>query len=756
MIVNLGGSEISPICQFPVDSGTRMEESTVPAGFPAEGVELLLWDAAGKPVAAGEVGEIVVRSRHLARGYWGHPELAEATFLPDPEGGDRRLFRTGDLGRLLPDGCLLHLGRRDFQVKIRGYRVETAEVESILTASGLVRDAAVTSWIDAAGEQDLAAWLVPWRPDSPPSINEVRARVAAALPTYMVPARFTFLDSLPLTASGKLDRRALPDLHEAAQSSDRNDVAPHSAVEHHLKGIWAELLGRKNIDMRADFFDLGGNSLQALQVVARIAAAFRVRLPPNCLFECPTLARLAERVEHARSLDGEEAIRPAAQGTGAPLSFTQQRLWVLAGMEGPSEAFNLVRAFRLEGSLDATALERALAVIARRHDNLRVSFRILSDGPAQVIAPECPGVLSFVDLRHIAERRRQVALDATLRAASSRRFDLTQGPLWHVQAIRLAGNHHVLHLAFHHIISDDWSVQVFLRELSAIYRACLKGRENSLPELPVQYADYSRWQRRWLAGVRLASQLDYWRDHLRDAPPVVKLPLNHPRQAGGEFRAALVPLQLGRDLSTRLRRLSRESETTLFVTLLATYAVLLSKYGNPPDVVIGTGLANRYPVETEGVIGFFVNTLPLRLRWREGASFREILACAHRAAVNAYAHPDVPFDRIVEALEPDRSAFHSPIFQTLIELQNVPRQKLDLPGLVATPLDLARPSAGATFDLTLSLKEVAGEMDGKLEFNAALFDAATIERMAAHFETLLAEIVQHPDEVAARRAAMGS
>jgi len=650
---------------------------------------------------------------------------------------------------MLPDGCLLHLGRRDFQVKIRGYRVEAAEVESILTASGLVRDAAVTPWIDATGEQNLAAWLVPWRPDAPPSVSEVRGRLGAALPDYMVPASFTFLDSLPITESGKLDRRALPDPREAGQSSQMNYVAARTTLDQRLAGIWSELLGRDHIGMQANFFDLGGNSLQAMQVAARIAAVFRVRLPPNCLFECPTLARLAERVEHARAIDGDEAIQPAARGSEAPLSLAQQRLWILADMAGPTESFNMVRAFRLEGSLDRAALERALEVIGRRHDNLRATFRVLGDAPVQMIAPECTAVLSFADLRHVPENRRQAALDASLRAASSRRFDLAQCPLWKVQVIRLSGNQHVLHLALHHIISDDWSVQVLLRELSTIYTACLAGRENPLSELPAQYADYSRWQRRRLAGERLASQLDYWRNHLRGAPPVVKLPLDRPRQAGAEFRAAMVRLRIRRELTSSLHRLSRESETTLFVTLLSAYAVLLSTYENSHDVVIGTGLANRYPVETEALIGFFVNTLPLRLEWRAGATFREIQACAHRAAVNGFAHSDVPFDRIVEALEPDRSAFHSPIFQTLIELQNVPGQELDLPGLVATPLDLERPSAGATFDLTLSLKEVEGEMGGTLEFNAALFDAATIERMAAHFETLLAGIVQHPDEVAA-------
>ena len=748
MIVSFGASELSPICQFPIYPGTRIEGSTVPAGYPVDDVELLLWDGEGKPVAAGATGEIVVRSRYLSRGYLGHPELTRAAFAPDPEGGNRRMFRTGDQGRLLPDGCLLHLGRGDFQVKIRGYRVETAEVEAFFTATGLIRDALVTAWRDSTGEQNLAAWLVPSRPDAPPSTNQLRALVAAALPDYMVPSTFVLMDSLPQTANGKLDRRALPDPRLAGQRPDTAYVAPRTAVEQRLKEIWTELLGWERIGIEENFFDLGGHSLLAMQVVARIAAAFRVTLPANCLFDCSTLAPLAAAVERARRIEVEDAIRPAPPGAASPLSFAQRRLWVLDAMEGPSDAFNMVRAFRLEGPLDLAALESALAAIGARHDNLRASFSISGDGPVQTIAPECGSVLSFLDLRHLPESRREAALDASLRAAHTRCFDLSSGPLLSVEVIRLAGNQHVLHLAMHHIVSDDWSVQILLRELSTIYGRCLTGLQDPLPELPVQYADYAAWQRRWLAGERLAKQLGYWQDHLRGAPPLVELPLDRPRQAGGEFRAGTVRLRLDRELTARLRHLSRESETTLFVTLLAAYATLLSRYGNPEDVVIGTALANRYPVETEALIGFFVNTLALRLRWRQGATFREIQACAHRAAVNGYAHPDVPFDHVVEALHPDRGALHSPIFQTLFVLQNVPKQELVLPGLAITPLDLGRPSAGATFDLTLSLNETGGELCGALEFNTALFDTATIERMAAHFETLLVEIVQNPDTAA--------
>jgi acyl carrier protein len=564
----------------------------------------------------------------------------------------------------------------------------------------------------------------------------------------MVPATFVLMDSLPVTANGKLDRRSLPDPRHAAQRPDTAYASPCTAVEQRLKEIWSELFGWERIGVHDNFFDLGGHSLLAMQVVARIAAAFHVMLPPNCLFECPTLARLAEAVEHARSIKPEEEIRPETQGAEAPLSLAQQRLWVLDAIEGPSETFNIVRAFRLEGPLDLTALENALAAIAVRHDNLRASFQFSGDCPVQTIAPDSASVLSFVDLRQVPENRRNAALDACLRDAHSRCFGLATGPLWSVRVIQLAEDLHILHLAMHHIIGDDWSVQVLLRELSTLYREVVPGQENSLPELLVQYTDYALWQRRWLTGDRLASQLDYWQDQLRGAPSLLKLPLDRPRRPGEEVHANVVELRFDGELTARLQRLSRESETTLFVTLLAAFAVLLSQLGNPEDVVIGTAVSNRYPVETEALVGFFVNTLALRIQWREGATFREIQSCAHRVAVNGYAHPDVPFDRIVEALDPDRDALHSPVFQAFFVLQNVRQQELVLDGLTALSIDLARPSAGPTFDLTLTLQQTGGELCGALEFNANLFDPATVERMAAHFETLLAEIVRNPDVAA--------
>jgi amino acid adenylation domain-containing protein len=733
MIVNLGGSEISPICQFPVDAGTRLEGGAVPAGYPAADVDLLLLDPDGNPVPTGTPGEIVVRSRYLFSGYWGRPELTAAAFLPDPEGG-RPLFRTGDLGRILPDGCLLHLGRRDFQVKIRGYRVETAEVEDFFTATGLVRDAAVSLWRDAGGEPSLAAWLVPARPDAPPTAGELRALAQASLPDYMVPASFVLMETLPTTASGKLDRLALPDPRLAGPQPGMDADAPRTALELRLHEMWAELLGRERIGIHENFFDLGGHSLLAMQVVARIATGFHVLLHANCLFEAPTLAQLAEAVEHARRMESDEAIVPAPRGGPAPLSPAQQRLWVLARMQAAGEVFNMVRTFQLDGPLDLWVLAKALAGIGSRHDNLRASFPIANGEPVQTIAPSYASVLSIVDGQDVPEAQ----------------FDLERGPLWSVRVVRLSQTRHLLHLAIHHLISDDWSVQVLLRELSERYSALVAGRDAEPAELAVQYADYARWQRRWLTGERLTQQLAYWLEQLRGAPPLLDLPLDRPRRAAESFHAGSARLRLDSELTARLRLLSRESETTLFVTLLAAYALLLSRYGNPEDVVIGTVAANRYPVETEPLIGFFVNTLALRLRWREGAAFREMQACAHRAAVGGYAHPDVPFDRIVEALQPDRNTPHSPVFQTLFVLQNVPKQELALQGLAATPVDLGRPSAGATFDLTLSLQETGGELRGALEFNAALFDAATVERMAAHFETLLRAIVENPDSPAER------
>jgi amino acid adenylation domain-containing protein len=744
LIVNLGGSEISPICQFPINATTRIEGSTVPAGYAAEGVEVLLWNAEGRLVEAGSSGEIVVRSRYLSRGYWGHPELTAAAFLPDPEGGDSRLFRTGDLGGMLPDGCLLHLGRCDFQVKIRGFRVEVAEVEAFFTGTGLIRDAVVTTWEDATGERNLAAWLVPARPQAPPSVSELRTLAKASLPDYMVPARFVLTGSLPATDNGKLDRRALAALCPGNEAEPACR-APRTAVELRLHEVWSEIFGRERIGLDENFFDLGGHSLLAMQAAARIAERFRVIVHPNCLFEAPTLAQLAEVVGGARRIEADQLIQAGPRDTEIPLSLAQQRLWVMDQMDGPSAMFNMVRVFRLEGSLDLAAIQEALAGIGRRHENLRTSFPIFDSGPVQAVAPGYTNVLRFDDLSRVPENRRRAALDALLNDAHAQRFELSSGPLWSVRVIRLAENSHVLHLAMHHIISDDWSIQVLLRELSARYGALVTGQQDPVAELAVQYSDYARWQRHWLTGERLARQLDYWREQLRGAPARVELPLDRVRHEGGEFQAGVVHVQVDAVLVAELRRLARESETTLFVTLLAAYAALLGRFGNAGDVVIGTAVSNRYPVETESLIGFFVNTLALRLRWQPAATFRDLQASAHRAAVGSYAHPDVPFDQIVDALQLERSPCHSPLFQTLFVLQNVPPQELALPGLAATAVELERPTAGATFDLTLSLKDAGPALRGALEFNATLFDVSTVERLALDFTTLLASVVENPD-----------
>jgi amino acid adenylation domain-containing protein len=750
LIANLGGSEISPVCQFPIDAATRIESATVPAGYPAEGVEVLLWDTEGRPVEAGCTGEIVVRSRYLSRGYWGDPELTAAAFLPDPQDSGRNLFRTGDLGRMLPDGCLLHLGRCDFQVKIRGYRVEVAEIEAFFTGTRVVRDAVVTTWEDENGEPNLAAWLVPARSEAPPSAGELRALATASLPDYMVPAKIVLIDSLPTTENGKLDRRALPGLCLSNEAGPAYR-APRTAVELRLHEIWSEIFGRERIGVDENFFDLGGHSLSAMQAAARIADSFRVMVRPNVLFEAPTLAQLAKAVEGARRNQADAVIQSVPRDTEIPLSLAQSRLWIIDQMDGPSAIFNMVRVFRLKGPLNLPALDEALAGIGRRHENLRTSFSMSDAGAVQIVAPDYTSVLCFEDLSKVPENRRESALDALLNGAHTLCFDLAGGPLWRVRLIRVAENSHVLHLAMHHIISDGWSIQVLLRELSAHYSGLVSGNMDPIPELAVQYSDYARWQRRWLTGERLEQQLDYWRQQLREAPALVELPLDRARREYGEFQPGMVRLQFDAGLAAELRRLARDSETTLFVTLLAAYAALLAQFGNAGDVVIGTAVANRYPVETEALIGFFVNTLPLRLRWQPGASFRELQACAHLAAMGAYAHPDVPFDRIVDALQLVRSPSHSAVFQTLFVFQNVPKQELALAGSTATEVELERPTAGATFDLTLSLKDADGTLHGALEFNAALFDFSTMERMASDFGTLLTTVVQNPDAAVAGR-----
>lgn len=747
LVVNLGGTEISPIRQFFVNQTTVIEGSTVPAGYAVEGVEVLLLDEQGQPVEENQIGEIVVKSCDVALGYWNKPDLTAATFLPAPQ-SHARLYKTGDLGRLLPDGCLLHLGRKDFQVKIRGYRVEVTEVEMTLLQCDQIREAAVISSPDHFGDQRLVAYFVPTDPQLPPSARQLRRLLADRLPDYMVPSVFIELAAFPLGANGKLDRRALSEPDQLTRSQQGDFIAPRNSIEQRLAAIWSQVLNIDPISIKDHFFELGGHSLQASQVIARIVDVFSIYLPLKAIFEFPTIAQLATQIRDTDTSTQNDcvALKPIARSDRLLLSLPQQRLWFLHQLEANKAVYTVCRAFRLTGQLDGVCLERAIQTIIERHEILRTTFKVVDGSPVQAIASSLPFTLSVVDLQDLPAAERLSKADQTIVEIQNHPFDLTQAPLLRVVWIQLDHQDHRLLVTMHHIITDDWSMQVFLRELSVLYTAFLQGHPSPLHPLTIQYADYANWQRQWLTGNVLDNQLNYWQQQLADAPPVLDLPTDFPRTSEPCFQVGVVPFCLDQTITQRLKALSQRSQTTLFITLLTAFAALLSRYSNQEDIVIGTGIANRSQVVTEQLIGFFVSTLALRIKLLNNPTFLDLLTQVHQTALDAYAHSDVPFDRLVEALQIERHLSHSPLFQVMFLLQNVAQEKLTLPGIEAELLEFAQPTAGATFDLTLSLKETAEGLQGTLEYNAKRFERTTITRMATHFQTLLTAIVETPEQ----------
>jgi syringomycin synthetase protein SyrE len=740
----LGPTESTLALQCFMDHSTEPAGGAVPAGHAVEGAEVLLLDDAGEPVELLARGEIVVRSPHLALGYWGRPGLTARAFVPDPGGRGARMYRTGDLGRRLPDGAIEFLGRRDHQVKVRGYRVEPDEVAAALRRYPGVREAAVVP--RPAGEGGAAALVAYFVADEPPAAGALRAHLAALLPEPMVPAAYVPLAALPLTSSGKLDRKALPAPGEDGYAR-RGYEAPAGDTEVALAEIWAGLLGVERVGRHDHFFELGGHSLLAVQVVSRVRRVLGVEVPLGEVFERPALADFARALE-----EGVRAslppIEPVDRGGPLPLSFAQQRLWFLDRLEGGGAAYRLSLRLRLLGELDHAALRRALDRIVARHEALRTAFPERGGVPEQrIAAAHTPFHLVEHDLRAAPDGRQ--ALHAVLAGEARARFDLAAGPLARGHLVRMADDDHVLLVSMHHIVSDGWSMGVLTRELSTLYGAFRRGGPDPLPPLPVQYADYAAWQRRWVEGEVLRRQAEYWQATLAGAPALLELPTDRPRPAVQDHAGGALEVELGEALTAELKALGRRQGTTLFMTLLAGWAALLGRLSGQDDVVIGTPTANRGRDEIEGLIGFFANTLALRVDLSDTPAAAELLERVKARALGAQAHQDIPFEKVVEVARPARSLAHSPLFQVMFAWQNAPGGRLELPGLsLAAPGPAGSGGAAsqvtAKFDLSLTLFERGGRIVGTVEYAAALFDGATVARSLEYLRRVLEGMAADP------------
>jgi natural product biosynthesis luciferase-like monooxygenase protein/amino acid adenylation domain-containing protein len=722
--------------------GEVSEGGTVPIGLPIANTRVYLVDRSLRPVPVGAPGELVIGGDGLARGYLGRPELTAERFVPAPWGGSgERLYRTGDLARRGPDGAIEFLGRTDAQVKVRGFRIEPAEIEAVLAGCPGVRDSAVVSREEAEGRRLVAFAVL----DEGAAAPDLRGYLRERLPEWMVPAGLVVLDAFPLTPSGKVDRRALARLEAPdAAGPERPFEAPRTPVEQIVAGLWAEVLERERIGLGDDFFDLGGHSLLAGRVLSRLRGVLGVNLPLREFFRDPTVAGLARRIERARQEAGGVAPPPiprASRDGRLRLSFGQERLWLAEQLQRGSGAYNSFLPAFLRGRLDVPVLARVLQEIQRRHEVLRTSYAPGADGPVQAIAPASSlagWFLPGIDLAALPEEAGKAELRRLSADEALRPFDLGKGPLFRPTLLRLAPEEHALFLDLHHSICDGWSLDVLIRELTSLYQAFSQGRPSPLPDLPVQYADFAQWQREWLTGEVFDAQLAWWRRQLGEKPPVLDLPTDRPRPPVQSARGANLSFSLPPELAAGLQELARRSGSTLFTVLLAAFQVLLNRWSGQERVSVGTPVAGRSRVEVEGLIGFFVNTLVLSSDLSGDPTVPELLDRVREVTLGAFDHQDLPFEKLVAALETERDPSRQPLFQAMLVLQNNRMPEVELPGLT---LGIVPATGGATqFDLVLALSETADTLQGVLSYGIDLFEAATASLLLEDFRQVLAAL----------------
>nr|MDZ8289082.1 amino acid adenylation domain-containing protein [Nostoc sp. ChiSLP01] len=740
-----GPSESHVVTTFTLTDSVDTWPLLPPIGRPIANTKIYILDRFLEPVPIGVPGELYIGGVSLARGYLNRPELTQDKFIFSPfdETGEGKLYKTGDLARYLSDGNIEYLGRIDNQVKIRGFRIELGEIETLLNQHDDVQVSTVIVREDRPGQKQLVAYIVPQK-EVIPTIGELRQFLKAKLPDYMIPSAFVILEALPLTPSGKVDRRALkaPDL--LSEIADQF-VAPRNPIEEKLALIWSQVLRLEKVGIHDNFFDLGGHSLLATQVISRLPESFGIALPLRSLFASPTVASLSDAIaSELQTGSGLKlpAIAPVSSKKDIPLSWAQERLWFLHQLEGESGAYTMPFAMRLVGNLNIKALERAIGAMVQRHEVLRTRFEIKNDRPVQVIDSNINITLPVVDLQNVADPTKQAKQLAIKEAYKP--FDLAKDPVLRVKMWQVAADEYILLIAIHHIASDGWSIGVLNRELSAHYRAITIDSAVELPELPVQYADFTIWQRQWLTTQVLEHQLSHWKQQLAGAPPLLELPTDRPRPAIQTFRGGTERFQLDVSLTSGLRQLSNKSGTTLFMTLLAGFVVLMSRYSGQTDLVVGSPIANRNRKEIEGLIGFFVNTLALRFDISPEMTLQALLEQVRQVTQNAYDHQDLPFEMLVEELQLERNLDRNPLVQVMFALQNAPTNPWDLPGLSVEKmpwgLDAVR------FDLEIHLWEVPEGIEGFCYYSTDLFDAATIARMMQHFQNLLAAIVTNLEQ----------
>ena len=721
----------------------------VAIGHPISNTQTYILDSNLQPVPIGVPGELHIGGIGLARGYLNRSNLTTEKFISNPfENNNSKLYKTGDLACYLPDGNIEYIGRIDNQVKIRGFRIELGEIEATLNQHPALQSTVVVAQEYQPKDKRLVAYMV-CKKDQP-TTDELRIFLKKQLPEYMVPSTFVFVEAFPLTPNGKIDRKSFPTA--TSPQIETSFKLPRTPIEELITDIWQNILGLPQVGVNDNFFELGGHSLLATQVVSRLRQTFSVDLPLRTLFEFPTIEELSGKVEllAKQTTTKESKIVPIARNENLPLSFAQQRLWFLDQLNPGDAAYNISGALRLIGKLNISALENSLNEIVRRHEILRTTFAMAEGQPIQVVAPHLTLDTTIINLDEFPENQREVKIPELVLQQAKQPFDLTQNPLLRIALLQVSDTEHIFVLIMHHIISDGWSLGVLIREIATLYNAYSCGESSPLPELEIQYGDFAYWQTQLLQGDVLENLLSYWRQQLAGAPSTLDLPIKKEsvgaslQESGVSSRQSkIVSFTVAPTIASKLQTVSRAEGVTLFMTLLAALQTLLYRYTNSEDIVVGTDIANRNRAETESLIGFFVNLLVLRTNLSGNPTFKELLKRVREVTLGAYAHQDLPFAKLVDALRRDKKASETSLFQVLFVFQNALMPSLEFANLTITPIDID--TEGAKFDLAIFVEETEAGIVWRLRYSTDIFEHQFIMQMSENLQTLLTNIADNPN-----------
>jgi amino acid adenylation domain-containing protein len=748
-----------------------VRKPSIPIGRPLANIKTYILDSQLQVVPVSVPGELCLGGIGLARGYFNDADLTALKFIPSPFGGESisRLYRTGDLARYLPDGNIEFLGRVDNQVKIRGYRIELGEIEVALNQHPGVRESVVLVYNGVLGhgsdgentksrienpklDQRLVAYVVPEQP-SPPSGSELRSFLRDKLPEYMIPSTFVILDELSLTPSGKVDRKALPPPDNTRRFLEDEYLEPRTQVEEIVAQIWKEILELDTVGVHDNFFDLGGHSLLAIQIISRVRETFDKNVPLVAIFEMPTIAGLASTVEKA--INGGScdlpSIVPLPRDGPLPLSIAQEQLWQLDEMLPGTHFFNVPFVYRLSGPLDIAGLEKSLSETIGRHEILRTVYPKVDGLPVGLIKEVSNFELQVTDLRDRASDDLVQATTDLILEARKHPFNLRQGPLIQIQLLRLADEESLLLVTSHHIIIDQWSMRVLRSELVTLYKAFSRGAPSPLPDPPIQFGDFARWERDSMDSDFLKVQLDYWKKQLADPLPVLEFTgMENPKNQIS-FRISRCPIELDVDLFSGINTLARNERCTSFMVLLVALSAALFEHTGRTDIRIGTLVANRRRKETELTVGNFVNTVILRIRVSGRMTFRQLLAQARDVTLAAFAHQELPFEQLARTLERERGVDRASLFQVLLIYQHMTDLPVSLPGLTFAPVPMHRLGTDSdiaitAFDLIFDLRESSTKLNGSLTYKTEGFRVAEVAGITKSVIEILRRMVSRPQQ----------